>query len=189
MIYSQASRKMVKYLRRPNLKREPRRLDDLSGKQIGNFFVIGLSGRGARGTKWNCRCICGREVCLWRGALQNMLTCGCGRVQLKNDDRRVANRLLRYARWRATARKHDFNLTLSDIVIPENCPLLGVPIDLSAPRNSPNLPSIDRKDSSKGYVRGNVWVISNRANVLKNDATLAEISLLVESWKKICQMN
>lgn len=38
-----------------------------------------------------------------------------------------------------------------------------------------NWPSLDRWDSSKGYVPGNVFVISYRANTLKNSATYEEI--------------
>jgi hypothetical protein len=39
-------------------------------------------------------------------------------------------------------------------------------------------PSLDRIDPSRGYIPGNVQVISNRANLLKRDGTLREIVLL-----------
>ena len=39
--------------------------------------------------------------------------------------------------------------------------------------------SIDRKDSSKGYVKGNVAIISRRANLLKNNATIAELKAVL----------
>lgn len=45
-------------------------------------------------------------------------------------------------------------------------------------------PSLDRIDSSKGYISGNVKVISKRANAIKNDATLEELLLIVEYVKK-----
>ena len=63
----------------------------------------------------------------------------------------------------------DFNIDMSDLVVPELCPVLGIPMDK---------PSIDRVDNDKGYVKGNVAVISDRANRLKRDATLGEVQAL-----------
>jgi len=36
---------------------------------------------------------------------------------------------------------------------------------------------------SKGYVKGNVWVISHRANTMKSNADLDEMIMFVENWK------
>ena len=62
----------------------------------------------------------------------------------------------------------DFDLTFEDIIIPEVCPLLQIPIFVS-PTGYPcgNSPTLDRVDNSKGYVKSNVRVISHKANSLK----------------------
>ncbi len=78
-----------------------------------------------------------------------------------------------------------FALTEDDIHIPGRCPVLGIvlrdsrkrPIDRRAAPN-PNSPSLDRIVPSKGYVPGNVRVISHRANRLRGDGTLKEIERL-----------
>lgn len=40
--------------------------------------------------------------------------------------------------------------------------------------------SLDRIDSSRGYVKGNIWVISLRANRIKNDSTVEELRLIAD---------
>jgi hypothetical protein len=79
------------------------------------------------------------------------------------------------AKSRATAKGRAFTIKREDIVIPSTCPILGIPI---SQRSGDGSPSLDRIDSSLGYIPGNVHVISTRANQLKNDATLEEIKRL-----------
>lgn len=79
----------------------------------------------------------------------------------------------------------DFNIDMLDIVIPDMCPLLGIPLlRASVGRKVHGSPSLDRIDPSKGYIKGNVWVISTRANTLKNNATLEELATLVDNLRK-----
>ena len=40
--------------------------------------------------------------------------------------------------------------------------------------------SLDRIDSSRGYVKGNIWAISLRANRIKNDSTVEELRLIAD---------
>lgn len=82
------------------------------------------------------------------------------------------------AKIRAKKYGMEFDLSKDDVVIPANCPVLGIPLFVSD-KLSNNSPSLDRIDNSKGYVKGNVCVISWRANNLKSDATLEEL-------EKIC---
>ena len=109
---------------------------------------------------------------------------------LKNIETRHLNneslikQLIRSAKQRAQSKNLDFNIEPSDISLPETCPLLEIPLDSHYGSAQDNSYSIDRIDSTKGYIKGNVWVISKRANTLKNNATLEELSLLVKNLNK-----
>lgn len=79
----------------------------------------------------------------------------------------------------------EFTLEPEHIVLVGKCPILGVFIEYHGigERELVHKPSLDRIDNSKGYVPGNVQVVSARANVLKRDATLEELVQLGE-WAK-----
>lgn len=94
----------------------------------------------------------------------------------KWNRRKPENRLLMNARKRARERGLEFNLELSDINIPTNCPILKVPMVIG----TPTAPSIDRIDSSKGYIKGNIKIISKRANTIKSDGTIEEHKAIIE---------
>lgn len=72
---------------------------------------------------------------------------------------------------RAKRRGREFNIDISDIVVPERCPILNRPLI----PNTEDAPSLDRIDSTKGYIKGNVRVISKRANALKNNFNYEEL--------------
>lgn len=81
-----------------------------------------------------------------------------------------------------------FNLELSDIVIPERCPVLGIELQASSRGKhgaSPNSPSLDRIVPKLGYVKGNVRIISFRANAIKYNATAAELRLVADYAEKV----
>lgn len=94
-----------------------------------------------------------------------------------------ANRMLIAARSRAKNKSIPFNLDLSDIVIPEFCPVLGMKLEVSKRGQHACSPSLDRIFPEKGYVKGNVVVISHRANMIKNSGTVEEHEKIVEYIK------
>lgn len=71
-------------------------------------------------------------------------------------------------------------LTLADIVVPDKCPILGIPLANGAKAACDSSPSLDRIDPSKGYVPGNVQVISYKANTMKSNATPSELRAFAE---------
>lgn len=80
--------------------------------------------------------------------------------------------LLKSAKSRAKRKGLPFNLELTDIIIPEVCPILGIPLSNQRGSNKFLNPSLDRIVPEKGYVKNNIAVISLRANMLKNDMSL-----------------
>ena len=138
-----------------------------------------------------CLCDCGKEhtttgVALRRGGSQS---CGClrreraraaatrhGEAGVKGKKGTPRYEMWRCAKERARKRGIPFALDLEDVVIPDVCPALGIPLVVNgegAPGD--DSPSLDRIIPSKGYVKGNVQVISQKANRIKSDATPAEV--------------
>lgn len=84
------------------------------------------------------------------------------------------------AKYRAKRDNLEFNITEEDIEIPEVCPILGIPLEMKFGEGKTNSsPSLDRIDNNKGYLKGNVQVVSWRANYLKSNGTLGEFRSLV----------
>ena len=114
---------------------------------------------------------------------------------LKNDRKRRKEQpeyfLWKAAKRRAKLKELDFDIEVSDIIIPAFCPYLGIAIshEVGHGTRRPSSPSLDRIDSSKGYVKGNIIVCSWRANFLKSDATLQELKLITKQWSQLQSLN
>lgn len=104
------------------------------------------------------------------------------RKQHRKDPRKV---MLVHARSRAKKAGLDFNIDYEDVIVPEFCPLLNIPIFVTDVSVGANSPTIDRIVCDKGYIKGNVWVISHKANSAKNNLTLNELELLTKNLKRV----
>ena len=113
-------------------------------------------------------------------------SCGClrkeratARNKLRFDPNAVSKsveyQMLARAKNRAKTNGLDFDLELSDIIIPELCPILRIPLIKGDGKIHDNSPALDRKKPNLGYTKTNIWVISHRANTIKNNATSSEI--------------
>ncbi len=100
----------------------------------------------------------------------------------KIDWRKVPleKRILNRCKSRAVKLKRDFDLDLSDIIIPEVCPVFKTPFIYGHPDWTY---SIDRIDNRKGYVKGNILIVSNKANRLKNNASIEDLQIIIDFYK------
>lgn len=76
-----------------------------------------------------------------------------------------------------------YNLTVHSFNYPTHCPILGLKLDKNIGRPGPNSPSIDRINNKKGYVIGNIRIISYHANELKNNASYKDYKTLYLFYK------
>ena len=64
------------------------------------------------------------------------------------------------------------------------CPVLGIEMVFGGSRSiKDNSASIDRFDTTKGYIKGNIWIISDKANRMKSDATIDDIKKVYDYMK------
>ena len=90
---------------------------------------------------------------------------------------------LHMTKQNAKARNLEFTITIDDVPIPDKCPLTNIKLVMGPNRWSK--PSIDRIDSTKGYIPGNVWVISVLANTMKSIATKEQLLTFSKNVIKI----
>lgn len=99
-------------------------------------------------------------------------------------ERSPENVLVGLAKARAKKKNLPFNLEAADIHIPSHCPLLGIELKQNPQVVAEGSPSLDRIVPALGYVKGNVWVVSHKANSIKKAGTLEELELLVANLRK-----
>lgn len=87
-------------------------------------------------------------------------------------------------RKRARQRGIEFNLEIEDIVIPERCPILGIELVFGKGRVHDASPSMDRIVPSKGYTKGNCFIISSKANRMKQENTIEDFEKIISYIKE-----
>lgn len=104
--------------------------------------------------------------------------------RLKENNLRHRKLFPEYVLWntakqRAKKKNLDFNIEVTDIVFPEKCPILNIPIitKYGSHGGHDNSPSIDRIDPTKGYTKDNIQIISLKANMMKSSSSIDELRL------------
>ncbi len=95
--------------------------------------------------------------------------------------------ILRSTKNRSILKQLEHNLILEDIKIPNLCPIFGTKLIKSTRGNDPNSASVDRIDNTKGYLIDNIRIISNKANMLKNDSSFEEYEKIYFFYKNLIQ--
>jgi hypothetical protein len=105
----------------------------------------------------------------------------CNSERVKCTDQR--SKMFRGAKSRAKTKGLEFDLTIEDIKIPEYCPILHLKLTAhkGCSGGKKDSPALDRIDNTKGYIKGNVRVISHLANMMKSHATNEEL-IMFSNW-------
>jgi hypothetical protein len=101
--------------------------------------------------------------------------------QAASRKRNPQKHLVSDARSRARRDGLPCDITFETMQWPTHCPVLGIPLAyLKGGRKiRSDAATLDRRINELGYVVGNVFVLSHRANRIKSDATLAELEAVV----------
>jgi hypothetical protein len=127
----------------------------------------------------------GKDVSASGGIAYSCLTCSNEKNRKHAKENYLGTALSR-ARQRAKEASVPFSLTKDQMPLaPDVCPVLGIELQKCDGKATGNSPSLDRIIPSLGYVPGNVHWISQRANQIKNDATVRELRLIADYFEKL----
>jgi len=169
-----------------------RQYKDLLGQKFGKLTVIGLDRVDQVGQAfWECECECGNKKvtrsCLLTGP-NAIKSCGC--LWKKGYGEIPANHF-NNIKNHAGPRGHDFSVTIEEIwelflKQERKCALSGTLLVFNSPRKGETTASLDRIDSSRGYISGNIQWIHKDINTMKSD--LPE-DRFIEWAKRIAEYN
>ncbi len=184
---------------------------DLNGRVFGQLTVIRqLPINGGRNALWECLCTCQRAVPVASIALRSGKTksCGCLRAKMlkknrqsvskevaaRTDEEQVHRRV--WAEYKGSTKKlkRVFELSFQEfsVLLSGACYYCGtLPFSGMAPRSSCRSKvlrnGIDRIDSSRGYVVGNVASCCKHCNKAKLDRSVADFinhcRVIVAHWE------
>lgn len=101
------------------------------------------------------------------------------RKQKRKDDPQKA--LWMQAKARAKAHGVPFDIDIEDVIVPDRCPVFG--FEWRSGSND-TVPSLDKIVPEKGYVKGNIVVVSMRANRMKSEASIEDLRKLADFYSK-----
>jgi hypothetical protein len=117
--------------------------------------------------------------------------------QIEKDSRSDdAYRILNIEKWlinsakkRAKKSKLEINIDANYLkaIWPLNnkCPIIEEKFINGKGAISPNSATIDRINNNEGYTKNNIMIISAKANVIKNNATIEELKFILQNWEEL----
>jgi hypothetical protein len=170
---------------------------NLIGKTFGKLTVISKSFTKKSRIYWKCKCQCGNEKDIDGGHLRSGHTnsCGCSWYQYGekhhswkgyND---ISKSCFKNIKFNAKNRGIPFKLKIEelwDLFVKQNrkCALSGIPLVFEAHHGKiQGNVSLDRIDSSKGYIIDNVQWVHKDINYMKQEYSMNHF---LELCQKIC---
>jgi hypothetical protein len=171
---------------------------DLTGMVFGSWVVLSLTEDR---TYWNCRCRCGDIVRVYASNLRGGRTKSCikcsatfgeenglvratkkkhGENYTQKSDEWYGQASGIFARCREKGIPLGFDTahqlaTYLKSIVPNRCPVLGY--EMVRKCKGKKSPSVDRIRPELGYVKGNIQIISLKANTMKTDASNEEMEM------------
>jgi hypothetical protein len=180
-------------------------IKDLIGKRFGKLTVITYAGRQGKYKRhcWLCKCDCGKKIVRRESHLiyGQVTSCNCSMTKKGKDARSysgyegLSGKYYGTLKRGATYRNRNFKFLVSiqflwELFVKQNqkCALTNLPISFSeTSRSKSQTASLDRIDSTKGYIEGNVQWVHKDVNKMKVDFDqhrFIEICNLVASQQK-----
>ena len=167
------------------------------GFKCNKLTVIDKNKSGKNGVFWNCLCECGNTcvvpaVNLNKKNVKVIKSCGCSRYDWKNGTKNVSGTYFGKIKSGAKHRKIEFNLTIDYVQElwdkqDGKCKLSGVNLTYKLGKHhNGQTCSLDRIDSSKGYIEGNVQWVHKTINFMKTTLSNQEF---IEWCCKIVNFN
>jgi len=168
-----------------SFKTSSKRFKDITGKKYGKLTALYPSYVKNKRTYWSCECECGIICIIGSAHLATGATKSCGCLK-KEAHKELTKRNFKgindlsstyFSQIQRSARNRNLELTVTkeflwDLFVEQHrkCALSGEGITLIKGRDtSIQTASLDRIDSSKGYVVGNVQWVHKVVNILKNN--------------------
>jgi hypothetical protein len=158
---------------------------DLTGQRFGKLIVLNLASTSTPSGErmWNCVCDCGNYKTVQRKHLRSGFTktCGCGAHPQNKENKswkgyeEISKDFYSNIKRGAESRNIEFDITIEDLwelflQQDRKCALSGLEITFSKIRKDTlgKTISLDRIDSSKGYIKGNIQFVHKHINIMKN---------------------
>jgi hypothetical protein len=178
--YIQAKIKEYGIPRRPQYR-------DLTGIEFGKLKVASFCeiSDDRQQALWNCVCKCGGSKVIRGSRLTSgeVIDCGCRhRVRVGDISGRHFANIKSHARWR----KLDFKINIKDVwelYLQQNkkCALSGVHITFDTTNEPNTTASLDRIDSSKGYILSNVQWVHKDINQMKSNRSDSDFLMWIKT--------
>ncbi len=167
---------------------------DYTGATIGKLTVLHRAENkhnknGFPVVCWNCQCECGEKV-IRRSSHLKRGSCRCKKCKALEDAKKFGHGEVRQHHWYcikkvAEKRKIDFGVSIDYVwqlflAQERRCSLSKLPLIFAKTRKGhqtgETTASLDRIDSTKGYIEGNVQWVHKWINLMKNDFTTKEFA-------------
>lgn len=148
------------------------------GYQCENLTVLTFVDKHPhKGHKWLCQCVCGKTIEVYAYLLnhknkKHTKSCGCKHLRHKHT-KDISGTFFSHKKWSAKTRNIEFNVSIEDLQLlleKQNykCAISGIELTttLGKKYHSGTI-SIDRIDSTKGYLLDNIQLVHKDINFMK----------------------